>query len=295
MKTTEFYLEQVLIGFLIVAIGALPWIPEYWPKIEETKAVINLIGGSAAALGLAFWLGIPFDRLADTLSDRLDKRNRLIIALDEYTAMKNGRKELKADPYPEHQYMITCRHAKGAVIKILEYYRARIRLSRAIAVYGPAITAIATFAVPYWVKGTHIIPGYAVLWFGIVGLSYCIWISIFSYGEDLPSTRDEAKFAEFADGRKRTKDHVKVYEESEFVAWRSEWRGWIAPVLLLLIALVYGLIKVCERPEVLATACAGTILTAVSAWSWWRISTTYRKFLLDYCVFNDHRVASKSA
>ena len=31
MKTTELYLEQVLIGFLIIAIGVLPWLPEMWP------------------------------------------------------------------------------------------------------------------------------------------------------------------------------------------------------------------------------------------------------------------------
>jgi len=76
MKTTELYVEQVLIGLLVIAIGVLPWAPELRGKLASMT-----IGEGSVLLGLAFWLGIPFDQFADTLSERLERHNRLQFAL----------------------------------------------------------------------------------------------------------------------------------------------------------------------------------------------------------------------
>ena len=44
MKTTELFVEQVLIGALVLAIGLLPWWPELRPLLTPLSGVIGLAG-----------------------------------------------------------------------------------------------------------------------------------------------------------------------------------------------------------------------------------------------------------
>ena len=83
MKTTELYIEQVIIGLLVLTIAAAPWARE----LVGTLGEIN-IKEVSVFLGLAFLLGIPFDRFADTLSDRLERHHRLQFALDKWIGQK---------------------------------------------------------------------------------------------------------------------------------------------------------------------------------------------------------------
>ena len=81
MKTSQLYIEQVLIGALIILIVSLPWLPEFLKiDLKDVSTVAGLAGGSLV-LGAAFWLGIPFDRFSDTLLDRLNRHNRLRFTL----------------------------------------------------------------------------------------------------------------------------------------------------------------------------------------------------------------------
>ena len=59
MKTTELYIEQVLIGFLIIVITLLPWWPELICHLRGVSLGPGIVGGTTA-VSLAFWLGIPF-------------------------------------------------------------------------------------------------------------------------------------------------------------------------------------------------------------------------------------------
>jgi hypothetical protein len=272
VKTTELYLEQVFIGFLIIAIGALPWVPDLWDNLKNVQTVVGVAGGSAA-LGLAFWLGIPFDRLADTLFDRLDKRNRLDYAL----GLKRKPTDTldKDDPYPENQYLISCRKQSATIIRQWDYHRSRIRLSRALAVYGPALTFVATFAAVHWkAGGADIDLSAAGCWFGIVIVAYAAWMILVLSGAKVPRTNDE------------TKDHDAYKERGAH--WLFEWQTWLVPVILIVAAIVYAT-KNPGHAEALLMAVGGAVLTAVSAWSWWRISTTYRDFLLDCWQFRDDK------
>ena len=150
MKTPELYLEQVFIGFLIVAIAALPWIPDLLSRAEDIKAGIGIIGGSAA-LGFAFFIGVPFDRLADTLTGRLDRRNRLKFAIGRENESKfvDQSGTVIDDPFPENMLVILCRRDKGAS-ETEDYHRSRVRLTRALAAYAPALAFIATLSVAHW-------------------------------------------------------------------------------------------------------------------------------------------------
>lgn len=68
MKTTEIFVEQVLIGLLVLAIGGLP----YWKWCEVCKAWDDL-GKGVLLIAVAYLLGIIFDRYADTLLSRVEQ------------------------------------------------------------------------------------------------------------------------------------------------------------------------------------------------------------------------------
>ena len=66
MKTSQLYIEQVLIGALIILIVSLPWLPEFLKiDLKDVSTVAGLAGGSLV-LGAAFWLN-RHNRLRFTL------------------------------------------------------------------------------------------------------------------------------------------------------------------------------------------------------------------------------------
>jgi hypothetical protein len=99
MKTTELFVEQTLTGFLVLAAGAAPFLS--WEKLEklpgEAKGGID-ISSAAGAIGVAYLLGVVFDRFADTLLERINRWNRLLFAI----GLKKENKALSPDdPFPE--------------------------------------------------------------------------------------------------------------------------------------------------------------------------------------------------
>ena len=276
MKTTELYLEQVLIGFLIIFIGAFPWIPVLWSHAGDIKTGMSIIGGSAA-LGFAFFIGIPFDRLADTLSDRLEQHSRLkaaIAALKPPPPPKPTDRNGAPidDPYPEDMLLIACRRDQS-VVRALDYLRSRVRLTRALAAYAPALTLIATLSVDCWQTEDDIAPARAAVWFGLVAAAYLAWALLVSMTESLPRTHD-------------TTGRFKQYQDRPPAAC-YDGATYVVPALVLIASIAAGSMKACDHPLVLAAALGGATLTILSTWSWWRISKTYRAFLLDCWKFGN--------
>lgn len=74
MKTTEIFVEQVLIGLLVLATGFLPYCNT--GKIKELFESKSIVEG-AGIVAIAYLLGIVFDRFADTLLSRLEQYHRL--------------------------------------------------------------------------------------------------------------------------------------------------------------------------------------------------------------------------
>jgi hypothetical protein len=75
MKTTEVFVEQVIIGVLLLFTSAL--------LISEDlfSSVVNLdLGGAIILLGGVYLLGIVYDRFADTLLQDLEQHHRLRFA-----------------------------------------------------------------------------------------------------------------------------------------------------------------------------------------------------------------------
>ena len=101
MKTTELFVEQTLTGFMVLTAAAAPFLA--WETLQElpdeAQGGID-IGSAAGAIGVAYLLGIIFDRFADTLLARLNRWNRLLFAIE----LKQEKEALfPDDPFPEDQ------------------------------------------------------------------------------------------------------------------------------------------------------------------------------------------------
>jgi hypothetical protein len=302
MKTSELYIEQVLIGLLVVAIAVIPWAPELVPKLGEIGTA-RAIAEASVLLGLAFWLGIPFDRFADTLSERLERHNRLQYALNVATdkdvpAQKPAPNDstLVRDVYPEDRLRLAAMREEEAVVSWIHYHRSRIRLARALGVYGPALTLSMTLGVARW---NGVFQASAVGLFLVCGIAaaYLLWALIASPpkplrrkartsrvlrvlfgGRNLPRT-DHIKFIDYANEWGRIEGARFVEGNySDFRVWLCEWRIIAIPVLLLLSAFWLGL---ATGIIISAVAATGALLTLIATWSWWRISFTFRSYLRD--------------
>ncbi len=134
MKTTEIFVEQVLIGLLVLATGFLPYIDAN--KIKKLIEYSSIVEG-ALIIATAYLLGIVFDRFADTLLSRLDQYHRLNFTID---LIKNGKQHPGSDPYPEDLLKIKILKGGKEPNEYAHYLRIRMRLSRALAVFTPALT-----------------------------------------------------------------------------------------------------------------------------------------------------------
>jgi hypothetical protein len=299
MKTTELYLEQTFIGALIMAILAAPLLPDLLHHRAVFDGVAHGIAVGSIALGVAFWLGIPFDRLADTLSERLERHNRLRFALKKLesegkslpAAERDGR---SADIFPEDEMVAARRRESATVVGWMDYHRSRIRLARAMAVYGPALAVMLTVGT---LRIDQPLPGRLAYWYGGVGLLYFLWavlaqahskslrlVSAFLPQANSKPLRTDYKVEEYARDWGFIKDRcIKESDYSDPRIWLYERRLLAVPLLLLL-----GAIWVSHRfgnRHSVGVAWVTAALTVLSAWTWWRISFTYRSYLLDFHRF----------
>ena len=286
MKTSQLYIEQVLIGALILLIAALPWLPEVMQvDLKDVNTVAGLAGGSLVA-GAAFWLGIPFDRFSDTLLDRLNRHNRLSFVLGHArnTVAVSGKRLIPAKPFfAEDKARIAALREGGAVVEWVNYHASRIRLTRAVAAFGPALTLTLTIGLTRWLDVSPM-PDRCLLWTGgaLLGVAYGIW-ALFSPAnkEDFPR-EDAPDLFDYAERVKWVSvDHgIAETKRSDLFLWSLEDKLLLGPGLLIVASL--GLAIWSCSAQVLAAAVVSTIVTILSAWSWWRIMYVYRTYLRDF-------------
>jgi len=284
---TELYLEQVLIGALGIAIAVLPWLPEISDKLTAIQVEDALAIGSAA-VGVAFWLGIPLDRLADTLTERLDRHARLRFALDRAKGTlfpdkteKSG--TLVRDLFEEDRLRVCALRDAEAAVKWLDYHRSRIRLTRALMAYGPALAVTLTIGLTR--KGQAPREPVNPDWLMGIAIGYAIWAILASVRGSLPRT-NELKFRDYAEQWNfiRADDPQIVKPETSGAAvWASEWLLLTMPVVLLGAALVLAFSRGDRMVELAAVGVAS--MTVMSAWAWWRIGFTFRTYLHDLAKY----------
>ena len=197
--------------------------------------------------------------------------------------------------------MLACLKSEIPVIERLDYLRSRIRLTRALAVYTPGLALLSTYGLARMSCSTAI---YALWWctsdgeqYGsfLVVISYLLWFIFSSFAPKLPRTDDPTFVASAKNGiwinhrgvgkKKKTRPELSI--------WSSEWQTWVIPTLLLIAgsALATAIYSFRTRSDSITLAiflvpATGALLTVLSAWSWWRISMTYRTFLLDLEALN---------
>lgn len=269
MKTTEVFVEQVLIGFLVLLIGALPFAGAILPAPDST---LKVIGSAIGAIGVAYLLGIPFDRFADSVFSSLEKRNRLAFSIEHPVPGS-------ADPFPEDLLKIAVQEASDGTVAWMDYLRSRMRLARAVAVFAPGLTLSAMLATwPEGEKGCCLssAPCWAVI--ATLGSSCVIYAAAFVCAlraeKALPRT---GKLAE------------KIAQnEAPKLNWKNDPVPWL---LLPFVATGVVLGMVSQSALCALVGVVGLVITLLTGWSWWRIAKTFMTFLADFERWQRQQVA----
>jgi hypothetical protein len=266
MKTTELFVEQTLTGFLVLTAGAAPFLS--WEKLQkvsgDAKGGID-ISSAAGAIGMAYLLGVVFDRFADTLLERINRWNRLLFAID----LKEENKALSPDdPFPEDRLQIEVIHKGDEAWEWMDYLRSRIRVARAMAVFVPAITLSMELAIGFRDR-----PGMIRAVLATVVAAYAAAFLASQILERSSRRLPKTYHLHTAEDCRGARAKMRVVTEPAF------WLG------VFLLALGLGLIAVGAGPGRAGMAAAlgtGAALTAISVWAWWRTTETFMQFLRDF-------------
>ena len=268
MKSTELFVEQTLTGFLVLTAAAAPFIPmETLQKLpDDAKGGVD-IGSAAGAIGVAYLLGVVFDRFADTLLERINRWNRLLFAID---LIKDKEALSPEDPFPEDRLQIELIRAGDEAWEWMDYLRARIRLARAMTVFVPALTLSLMIAVG--VRNQPIAVNIALT---IVVAAYLASFLTSRVLERWESSRRLPKTYEL-------KSDADCDRACKMMSATKEPVAWLAAVL---VAVGLGLVTIGGDPgrgKMAAILAIGIALSGISGWTWWRMTLTFMQFLYDY-------------
>jgi len=165
MKTTELYIEPIIVGFFALIMCALPFsrdlaaFTQGLPQIGLQKDIaIGLM-----LVGASYLIGILIDRSLDSVLAVMERHARLQFASQELK--KKWTIATWQDPYPEDEFRaLAFLHGGNNAAAWLQYIRTRVRLLRAMMFLLPGITYVAVIATTHSVNldGTPVylmIPG----------------------------------------------------------------------------------------------------------------------------------------
>jgi len=268
MKTTEVFVDQVLIGFMVIAVFLLPFreLCAKFLALDSAKYV--------GVTGIAYLIGILFDRFANTLLDGIERRHRLDYAWDPPTGAG-----AMPDPFPEERIIV------GLGIDALSsdwihYLRSRIRLSRATAAFLPALTLSAALYIQNSVDKSSAHRSEAML--AVVSLFYAVGYvaSEFDWPVKLPKTwqRDE----------KHGRLGRHQWDPKTRKCWCQTW--WCDPTLLVgfvpfglvfVLAVWQSKANTAVSEELVVIDLCGLGLSVLAMHIWLKIRGTLMRFLND--------------
>ena len=265
MTTTEVVIEQVLVGFLVLIIVGLPFPPE--PPLHWLANVPQGLSVGVGVAGVAYLLGPSFDRLADTILGGLERRARLRFAWEECRKAPLAAN----DPFPEADLRFDMlREGKPEALSYLDYLRSRMRVSRALAIYAPALTVSSML-------GTSRFDPTVRAWVLIaVGAAYAAMAVVVELYK--PPVARTCKLLRFV----RTEQQGSTTPK-EVRASISAVRDPLVPCCAFFVV---GLVVLATlgpaKAQSGAIAASGALLTGVSGWSWGRILQTHHRFLCQF-------------
>jgi hypothetical protein len=259
METTEVFVDQVLIGFLVIAIFVLPF-PAYYARLLDLSAV-DAVGLTWAA----YLIGILFDRFANTLLDGIEHRHRLAFAWEKKPPEKG------VDPFAEDRILIAL-GIDDVSADWIRYLRSRIRLSRSLAAFLPALTLSAVLHVE---KESSLAPWLLAL---VSAVYFAAYLAFQNARDKLPRTYQ------------RDSEHgIEKHRWNEKDGCRCQI--WCGDLALIVLAIPFAILVVLlvqewwsEMPcdivgKSAAITVAGLAMTWIAMLSWLKIRTTMMWFL----------------
>jgi len=280
LKTTELFVEQVLIGLLVISIVGLvfyhPLKLAYAELPTKPGALVEIVAGGFL-LGVAYLIGMVYDRVADTLLQHLESHGRLHFALNPLK-IKDSDKFLAPDldPFEDGKYRILVLGNSRATDH-MDYLRSRIRLTRALATLVPGIMVSLLLAAddgragPWWYVAAATLPAaYAATLF-MKGMN-CQCVKQYRP----PKTYDLKKVENYMTRGTMLREDVGRARSVRWFLFQDE--VWF--VLFILTAVAAKLTR--GSYGRFSIVVAGVALTLIAGWAWWRISGTFYSFLRDY-------------
>jgi hypothetical protein len=265
MNTAQVSIELVLAGILGLCAFVLPFFPgaDFNTNLLQNEALIGV-------LGLAYLLGVIFDKLADTILHPMEHILRLRQA-DEYLSDHPGFEG--EDPYPQNKLEFNLRKSKDGRLDWMNSLKSRIRTSRELAVLSlPAAMGIVIHlsAVPQWI--------YVPVALNLLAFILAVFLESVTADEDEKTTRWRIK---------RRKTHHLSRDAS---ARKDELRNALGQArkvsipYYLLIAVPVCTIGVTalrnpENTQIPLIGAGGLILSMLALWTCLTITVTYIRFV----------------
>ncbi len=275
MNTAQVSIELILAGILALCAFVLP----FWkgqsinPELLQSEALIGF-------LGLAYLLGVVFDKLADTM----------LTPAEHFLRIKQGAKFLDdhknfkgKDPFPQNDLEFSLRKAKDGRLEWMNSLKSRIRTSRELAVLGlPAVMGLTIYEGVTRTCGPNQ-PACAAWWMYLpVVLNLILFIATI-WLESRTSDEDSAEKAKQAKLKTNQLSPDREIRELQVRQMRKQTHNASIPYYLLLAnsVITTGIIALfnLNNQIIVLLAVGGTLISLLALWSCLRITRTYLKFV----------------
>jgi hypothetical protein len=257
MSTTDVFVEQVLIGLLVLAVVGML-------ALDEPEELLSSERGNwltaALVIGVAYLIGIVYDRVGDTILEDREQYQRLLVA----ERMRERKIGDPSDWFPAGRL-------KKALFAVPEasahgnYLRTRIRLTRALATLMPALTLAALMQAAGGDVSPELRRTFALILAGLyaIAIGARFVISLLKCRR-IPKTWDAGSLTKLEKHRSRYALLDPAYG-----------------VLILWVILGAAVLIVSGIGRLWWVVGIGVLLTFLCGWVWWRITFTYHYHLAD--------------
>ncbi len=293
MKTTEVFVEQVIIGFIVLGVIVLlapADLLDIWPPGRNTAdgtgqtSFLQQIGIGGVLVGVAYLLGIVYDRVADTLFQHWEQHGRLQVALGN---QRDAELQQKGDPFPEDRIRYVILKNSG-LADHAGYLRTRLRLTRALATLIPAIGVAAMPHLPFSRSATAAAWGLLAIYAGVFAFTLLSSKALRKKGLLPPKTRpsERGMLQKYWETWRKCEEAPpeKAPLPNGCKGPGAVFRLKLARLELLWDPIHVGLLLTMVLGAWIAPAhwylsLAFAALTLLVAYTWWRIYATYCGFL----------------
>lgn len=275
MNTAQVSIELILAGILALCAFVLP----FWkgqgidPAFLQNEALIGF-------LGLAYLLGVVFDKLADAM----------LTPAEHFLRIKQGAKFLDdhknfkgKDPFPQNDLEFSLKKAKDGRLDWMNSLKSRIRTSRELAVLGlPATAGLMIYM--GGVKNCESNQSPCAAWWLYLPVALNLLCFLATILLESRSS-DEDALSKNKQARLKTHQLSGNREVREIQIWQAKREMKIAsiPYYLMLAnsMLTAGIIMALnlDNQTIVLVAVGGAIISILALWTCLRITHTYLKFV----------------